>query len=249
MILVDIPRGDKSSANYKNQASLRTYIRSLNIECEHNPLQWGDACFDGNGPDGNMTIGIERKALHDMLNTIDTSNYAGKQRIGMKQMYRVSFLFVEGFWKAREDGMLMESKNGCDWFLCRPNGRTVMYSKLRRYLYSMTYSGVIVNFTQTVFHTALDIVECYHYHQKKWADHTSLREIPKLAIPQMNFTASLVRKWASDIDGVGVKLSEDAERLFRKPIVLAQADEADWLRIPGIGIAKAQDIVRKIHGY
>lgn len=247
MILVDIPRGHKTSPQYQNQASLRTLIRTTGIECESTPLEGGDACFEGSGPDGTIAIGVERKALYDMLACIEDAHYAGDQRLKMKKLYTVNFLIVEGLWRSREDGILMESKDGCTWWPCKPNGRTTMYSKLRRYLISMTYSGVVVIFTRDLKHTALDITEIYHYHQKAWAKHTSLREVPKAAIPQLTSKPSLVRKWADAIDGIGTVMGEEAERVFRTPIRLATADESQWLRLGGLSVKSAQRIVREIN--
>ena len=146
----------------------------------------------------------------------------------------------------RTDGFMMESKDGIKWWLCRPHGMPVKYSKLRRYLISIRYSGMYVIFTRNLWHTAYDICEEYWYHQK--GDHTSLLEVPKLAIPQMNFRPSLTRMWANDINGIGVKLGMDAERLFKKPKILANADESEWMRIPGIGAKTALDIVGQING-
>ena len=249
MILVDIPRGAKTSTQYKNQASLRTNIRSHGILCEHTPLQFGDAAFEGNGPDGRISVGIERKGLHDFLSCMEDASYTGHQRIGMKQMYTVSILIIEGMWRPREeDGMLMESRDGINWFVCRPNGKPIMYSRIRRALISIRYSGVSVNFTRNLLHTAYDICEEFHYHQKKWDDHLSLRATRKLAIPQLNHKPSLVRQWAVDIEDIGIKKSEAAEHIFRKPIKLATADETEWLQVPGIGVPTAIKIVREIHG-
>lgn len=248
MILVDIPKGPKDSPQYKNQAALRTYIRSMGVECDSVPLEYGDAVFEGNGPDGTMAIGIERKSLHDMLSCIEDSRYVSHQRIGMKKLYAVNVLIIEGYWRPKENGMLMESRDGCTWWPCKPHGRQVMYGTLRRYLISIRHSGVSVNFTQNLWHTAYDICEEYHYHQKAWDKHTSLMEIHKLAIPQMSGKASLTRQWAAACEGVGVKMSQEAEQLFRRPIKLATADEAAWLRIPGMGVKKAQQIVKEIHG-
>ena len=239
MIVVDSAVGSKE---------LAPIIRGLGVPCEVMPLSYGDAAFTGNGPDGEITIGIERKALHDMLSCIEDSRYSAHQRVGMKKMYQVSVLIIEGYWKPREDGLLMESRNGVDWWPCRPGGKPQMYSNLRRYLISIRYSGVSVMFTRNLHHTAYDICEEYHYHQKKWDKHTSLREIQKLNIPQLSGKPSLARKWADCIDGVGVVLGEAADRQFRrKAIKLATAEESDWVAC-GASPKKALDIVRQIHG-
>lgn len=213
-------------------------------------LQFGDAAFEGRGPDGTISVGIERKTLHDMLNCIDDSRYGGMQRIGMKHMYNVSVLAIEGHWKPHDgQGLLMEGYHaGTTWGYCNYRSQRTMYSKLYRYLISVALSGVIVTYSRDLFHTAYNICEWFHYFQKPWTGHTALQELQKVAIPTLNHKPSLVRKWANDLEGVGTKLSGDAERLFRKPITLANADESEWLRIPGVGVKTAQSIVREIWG-
>ena len=143
----------------------------------------------------------------------------------------------------------MESFNGGNNFaFCRHTSQKVMYSKLRRYLISVSLSGVSVILTRDMWHTAYDVAEHYHYFQKPWDNHTSLLETQKLNIPCLTGKPSLVRKWASDIEGVGVKLGMEAEKLFKRPIVLANSQESDWLRLNHIGVATAQKIVKEIYG-
>jgi hypothetical protein len=220
---------------------------------QREPLLFGDVCFEGQGPQGTVIVGIELKRLHDMLTCIDDSRYSAHQRVGMHQMYRVSILNIEGLWRPHDQSdLLMEGKVDKDgklvWFYCRPAGRPVMYSKLRRYLFSVSLSGVIVTYTRDLIHTANDIIHWYWYFQKAWKAHTSLLELQTLNIPALSGKPSLVRRWAYDLDGIGEKHSEAAAKLFKKPITLATADEIDWVRVPGIGVKTAQSIWREIHG-
>lgn len=224
-------------------------LTSLGLTVEKTALEFGDVAFEGQGPDGSILVGVERKRLHDMLSCIDDARYTGHQRIGMADLYRVSVLIVEGVWRPHDPQMtLMEGFNGSGWRECRYRTQRVMYSKLRRYLFSVSLSGVLVLTSRDVFQTAADIHELYHYFQKGWHQHTSLLEMQKLNIPTLRRKPSLVRKWAADIEGVGVTLSERAERLFRTPITLATADEVAWMQLPGVGAVTAQKIVREIQG-
>ena len=69
-----------------------------------------------------------------------------------------------------------------------------------------------------------------------------------LNLPSLSRKPSLVRRWAAELDNVGVKFSEEAERRFKTPIKLATSDEMDWLRIDGIGVGTAQKIIKEIGG-
>jgi NAD-dependent DNA ligase len=66
-------------------------------------------------------------------------------------------------------------------------------------------------------------------------------------MPSLTGRPSLVRRWASDLDGIGVKYSMEADRLFRTPWELASSSEEDWIKIPGVGARTARSIIRQIH--
>lgn len=242
MILVDHRRGS---------IELLRAIANLGVPVAKTELQYGDFAFEGNGPRGSMLIGIERKTLHDMLNSIDTARYSGHQKVGMHLMYGQSFLIVEGRWcpgRPPNFANFLLEKYGERWLPCRYRTGKVMYSKLYRYLLSVSLGGVIVLHARDTFECATNIVETYHYFQKKWNDHTSLIECQRVALPQLNGKPSLVRLWANDIEDIGVKFSLEAQRLFKTPIKLAQSDESQWMKIKGIGVSKAQQIIREIWG-
>jgi ERCC4-type nuclease len=229
---------------------LMPHFKQIGVTSEKADLVFGDFMFEGKGPHGTVSIGIERKRLHDMLHCIDDARLSGHQLVGMKQMYDVRVLLLEGHWKPHEpQGVLMEGfHGGMNWGYCRYRSQRTMYSKLYRYLISVAMSGVIITHSRDLWHSAFNICEWYHYFQKPWQNHTSFQEIQKIAIPTMHGKPKLVRLWANAIEGIGTKLSQDAERIFRTPLALANADEEDWLRIPGVGVKTAQQIVKEVWG-
>jgi ERCC4-type nuclease len=247
-IIVDYRKG--ASKELDIPKLLVEHIKEFGVHAEIGDLEFGDFAFEGRGPLGSIMVGIERKSLHDMLRCIDDARLSGHQLIGMKQMYTVRVVILEGHWKYHNpEGWLMEGFNGgTSWGYCRPGGQRQLYSKLYRYLISLQLGGFLVTYSRDVRHTAYNVCEWFHYWQKKWEQHTSLQEMQKLNLPTLNFKPTLVRKWAADIEGVGVKLSDLAERQFRTPFRLANADEEEWLKIPGIGVRTAQSIVREIWG-
>jgi ERCC4-type nuclease len=246
LILIDYKGGAEGK---KVPLEFQALIKRIGVPAQLSDLEYGDFAFEGHGPQGSMMVGVERKTLHDMLNCIDDSRY-NAQRIGMRQMYGASILALEGHWRPHDpSGVLMEGfSGGVSWGYCKYRSQRTMSAKLQRFLFSVQLSGVLYVPSRDKWHTAFNVCELYHYFQKRWVDHTSLLEVQRIAIPQMTFQPNLVRKWANDIVGLGVKLSDLAARQFRTPIKLANADESEWLRIPGIGVPTAQDIVRQVWG-
>jgi ERCC4-type nuclease len=250
MILVDAAVGSHE---------LQSWIRRLGPVCDSTHLVYGDAAFEGHGPEGLCGIGVERKRLRDMLNCIDDARYTGHQRIGMSKQYQFSFLIIEGVWRPDiVSGLLYRqvTQKSLDstsnvWTPQWGQGmREQMYYKLRRYLFSVSLSGVHVLYTRDISHTAFDIVELYHYFQKPWREHKSMLQMHQrsLTLPTLNARPNLVRRWAFELDGVGNQYAHEAGRIFRTPRQLALSDEDDWLKIPGIGPKTAIDIVRQIGG-
>ena len=243
MILVD--RREKPGKREKQE--MVDLIRRFGVKAELEELPYGDYCFEGFDTKGGITIGVERKRLHDMLTCIDDSRYAVHQRLGMKGLYHENWLLIEGTWRPHDPkGILMESRDGCSWWECRPGGRPVLYSKLRRYLFSISRSGIEVMYTRDMTHSAYDLCELYHYYQKK--DHTSLVTKQQMNIPAFQGKPSLVRRWAEELEGIGPKKAADAAKLFHTPQALANSEVMEWLAIPGVGVKTAEDVVRQIEG-
>lgn len=240
VILIDSRIGSKE---------LIPYVRRVGCKVEEAQLEYGDACFEGNGPNGKVVIGIERKTLGDILNCIDDARYSAHQRPGMAAMYQRSILMIEGIWKPdTTSGYMMSLIRGINWSAFRYRSRMVPYNKLFRYLLSIQLTGTIVIITQDIEHTAFNICECFYYFQKRWEDHTALLATQTLNIPDLRIKPSLLRRWAAQLEGIGVKNSMAAEKIFTTPYDLARGDEMDWCRIPGVGPKVAKRIVRSIHG-
>jgi ERCC4-type nuclease len=250
VILIDPRDGNDGQRRTANEFLSRLRARQIPASLER--LAFGDFAFEGQGPEGSIGVGIERKTLHDMLTCIDDHRYTGHQRVGMAKMYQVSVLMLEGQWRPHDpDGYLMEgfgSNGSTRWGSASHHRKPLSYSKLRRYLFSIALSGVIVIYTRDVAHSAADVAEVYHYFQKAWKDHTTLLEMPKLHLPSLTGTPSTTRQWAACLDGIGLKHSERAEKQFRTPLALATAEEQDWLKLPGIGVPTARKIVKQIKG-
>lgn len=233
-------------AHEKSSLELLPQIVKLGVKAYKDYLPFGDFCFEGSGPEGVCLVGIERKKLGDMLNCIEDGRYSGHQQPGMMKMYRFRVLIIEGIWKPDESGILMQAiRDG--WAPVKPTGYKVMYHKLFRYLLSAQFiGGAAVVRSGSPYETAFQIVECYHYFQKAWDKHTSMQQFHHPALPQFTEPSPL-RRMAATITGIGIKYSAEADRIFKGSIpAMINATEVDWMKIPGIGVKTARQIVKEI---
>lgn len=252
MILVD--SRDGPDKNHEINYRFRTFLSNVcGIPSEESHLDYGDYALEGNGPDGNILVGIERKTLRNLISSMRDGQY-NEQRIGMKNTYKVSILAVEGLWIENEsDGSILIGKEGGKyWYpltLNQDSGRRVRYSEVYRYLLSVALSGVLVSHSYSLLHTAWNVAEVFKYFSKPWDQHQSLLETKLINIPSLDFHPPLVREWAARVDHIGIKRSIEAQNIFKTPIRLANAEEEEWLGISGIGTATAAKIVRQIRGF
>lgn len=236
-------------------------IRKCGLPCLPQALPFGDAAFSGHGPEGGCDIGVERKRVQDMLDCIESARLTGHQLPGMRDQYRFRFVMMEGFWRRDPgNGNLLEGhpkpNGGMYWSEARPGRRRpVPYSTLRRYLFSLSLL-VPVLYTRDIGHTARDISELYAYFQKPWKEHRSGLQLPEgydlggslSILPTLGGKPSLARRWAAELPGIGVTLSDAVARRMPRPFDIAMASDDEWLEVPGIGEKTARDIVREIMG-
>src|SRR3954466_6367631 len=67
---------------------------SVPVDCVR--LDFGDAAFIGNGPDGPTRIGIEIKAVKDAVSCMVDGRFASQQLPGLVSEYDKVWMLVEG---------------------------------------------------------------------------------------------------------------------------------------------------------
>ena len=216
-------------------------------------LEFGDACWQGNGPDGEVTIGMERKRVGDLLNSIATGRLSGHQLPGLLDSYYRVYLIVEGEWKEEPvTGEIMMHKWGKQWNR-PPSGRRTWRAKdIIHYLSSLeVITGVMVKQTRNMWETAQLIQYLAGWWSKEWKWHKGHLQMHK-STPSCAFLkpgkASMLRRMAAELPGVGFDRARNVESYFGSIEAMFWAGVKDWEKIEGIGKVTARLAWEALHG-
>lgn len=242
-------------------------LRRLGAATQVEELPFGDFAFstESGGPgDRPAVIGVELKRLSDLLQCIGDSRYSGHQLPGMLELYDFSYLIVEGMWRPSESGSLEVYRHG-QWRLVSHGRRTYTYKEVDSFLTTLAVKSrefhggpVMVRRTSTEYETAYSIYNLYRWWTgKSWSQHQSLTGLHIATDPrleQLNSDSRMLKRKRDRPEhfmktvaiqqpkvGYG-KLDEIVER-FGSARIMANATEAEWAAVPGIGPKIAKLIV------
>ncbi len=240
MILVD----SRESKDTKGSPGLWEDLKKTKIPLSQTTLDFGDLMFVGNGPEGDVTIGVEFKKIRDLLNSIRTKRLVGHQLVGMQQ-YDFRYLLIEGDWRADDAGRVCVRAGHSLW---RPVPGHMAASELRKTLIGLPLrAGVITWPTSNRKETVAWLSDLYHsWTDKAWEQHQSHTAIyhPPTLVP-----ISDVRKMISTLPGIGTKTSLLVEKHFTGSIhKMVNAPIHEWSKIDGIGLKTAETIHAFLRG-
>lgn len=247
MILVDDRAGSKDYAPLIPNSEL----------CR---LDSADVCFTGNGPSGDVIVGIELKSLSDVLNCISTGRFADVQAPAMVATYDYSYLIVEGNWNCDSDGVLVHPRRGSGLVPVGFGRRRFMYAELEQWLASVELqAGIHVRRCPGKRETVATILGLYRWFQKDYDEHKTFKVMhqdgPDSALL---CRPSLMRRVAAELPHVGWRWSSAAEKAFESIGEMLGATVEDWsaLELRGkvrerwrFGVTNARKVVKAIHGH
>lgn len=221
--------------------------KRLNCKVKGQRLNGGDLCFMGNGPDGEMAIGIELKEIRDFLGSMRSGRLAGDQIVKMSQDYQMSFVIIQGLWRPGRTGLLEVWRGGKFQTLdlaAKGSGlhKCFHYAEPFKHLVSLSVvKNIIVLRSSNVEETIWQIIHLYEWFQKPWDHHRSTDPI-KLQTEVVFHRISLLRKIASVLPGIGWTRSAAVEKAFISVFHMVNAPVESWEAIQGIGPKLARSV-------
>lgn len=204
-------------------------------------MEFADFAFIGNGPDGvPWQIGIERKTLTDLVNSMNSGRLAGHQVPGLLSTYNTVYLLVEGL----SDYDLSKNTIRCH----RSRGNYADYSVvgILNFLNTMSViQGIHVWHSGSMAESSQWIKCTYRWWTgKEFDQHRSHLQQHQSGV--FNTKHSLLRCWAAELPGVGWKRSGVIEQHFPSAEALVGASINDLCEIDGIGKVLARKIYEEI---
>ncbi len=226
--------------------SLIRDLRRLGVPAKLGELRFGDVSFIGQGPEVAIRVGIELKTITGLLTDMVTGRFAGTQVPGMQRAYARRYLLLQGAMRpAIHDGLLEVPRHGSDqWWSPSPR---IMYIDFVKFVDDIGLrAGFEIrrswNRTDTLYHLA----GIFLGWQVAWDKHKGLKSFDESGVVVMQ-EPSVTRLWAKALPKVGWERSEAVDRRFETPLDLAQANQREWEKIPGVSkiiAARAWKVIR-----
>lgn len=231
---------------------LKPCLRSI---AELGRLNFGDVMIAGNGPDGNVAVGIEVKSIWDLVSSAANGRLMDTQIAGMLGNYSHCWLLVYGNWRAgRKDGLLHIQRSKDRWEMFKLGKACLPYSFLEHLFTEITMMGVHVATVPSEYDAAEWIAAMASWWGKKWGDHKASRTFdrssaeaklrPVALDPRVRSRAEI----ASKLPGVGFERAIAAAKHFKSVREMMNAPMSEWLKVPGIGKGIAKSVATFLEG-
>ena len=211
-------------------------------------LEYGDFSFVGNGPDGPVVVGVERKTVMDLVSSIASGRLSGHQMVGLIEDYDWVYLIVEGQWKADyRTGVLYRLNNNNRWVKVRLGRRVFKAFGIYNFLNTVrVMCDIIIVKVNDMHETALWLDGTYKWWDKPWEMHKSHSQFQVRQKHASLVKPSLTTRIAKEFSGVGWDKAIAVGDLFNSPLELAQATVDELMRVPGIGKVLAHTMYKEV---
>lgn len=237
MILIDSRQGSKE---FKE-------IFTSNFEPTLCQLEFGDFAFTGNGPDGPIFIGVERKTIPDLTHSVRSGRLQSHQLPGMIKTFDRSYLLIEGITKPDEHGLITSLIGKGHW---QSVANAFGEKELQNLLVSLEeFAGIRVIHSSFQKDSAKKVQWLYQYWNKPYMSHTAHLAIKKVSGIGHKIdlvSPNLITRVAAQLPGVGIKRARDIAKRIKTIRDLASTPKEVWATFPGIGEKTAEKIVQII---
>lgn len=210
-------------------------------------LDSADAMFTGNGPNGDVLVGVEVKSLSDFISSANTGRLQATQIPAMLNTYDHSWVLIYGEYSVGDDGELLTRRAKTGHWATHALGRKVVpYGYVENMITDLTMLGVRVKHVPDVRLAVRWLVQIARWYDKPWAKHKGLRTFDTsrdMVLPGVDGDTLLRARVASQLPGLGFERAVAAARHFPSIIDMVNATPVQWAQVEGVG----KVIARAVH--
>jgi len=213
-------------------------------------MEYADLMFTGHHVDGDVVVGVERKRIGDLINSMCSGRLGGHQIIGMLNSYHVCYIIVEGIFRANpQDGLLEVWRRG-GWQAYTMGKRRFMARDVWCFLNTLEIvCGVHCYHCSRETDTVYWVMALAHWWAKEYGDHKSHLQPNTSGNGKVQlFKQSVVRRVAGQLDGIGWEKAKSIGEVYDTVGELVMANEGELVKIGGIGKKLAKGIVEQLMG-
>lgn len=211
---------------------------------------FGDMMWYGNGPDGEVRVGVEYKKFEELMTSMVDGRVI-KQLRGMLLNYDRRYLLIEGRIRCDRNTGVMQKQRGDGWQDIERGGRGITYNELEHW-YTTIEEQTQTRVKQTFdSHESARWLKMKHswWVNKTWDEHDSMNQFHVPPPPTATFVEpSLLRRVAKELPSIGWDKSIAAEAKFKHVREMVNANEQTWMEIDGIGRTIAGRIINELTG-
>lgn len=243
MIWID----DREEVHAKDSKKISHYLTS---PFKVRRMEYADIAFQGNGPDGPVSIGIERKQFRDMIDSMASGRFSGHQFLGLMNSYDYVYILIEGLFKVGNDGYLRRPK-GSSWVVVQLGNRSLSSKYLYNWLNEMSVMCQVRHeFQVSIKAAGLWIDGLYSWWQKPWDNHSAMNQFYVPPAPARAFfrPPSEFVRMIKEIEGVGWDKAKEIGRKYSCMEELCRATIKELMGVKGVGKVLAGRILSSLKG-
>lgn len=242
-------------------------------------MDYGDVSWLGWGPEGEpVSVGVEVKTIHDLVNSLATGRFAGVQLPGLIQSYDQVWLLIEGRTRCNPKSGQMEylkfTRGGKpSWHAVTAGSRQFQYRDIVTWLLSMEIKGGIRVIQSSDWNQAtVWLSTAYQWWMEGWESHKShlafhdgtrngtpfkrdraaqmvVRRNGDLQDKALLVRPSLCRMVAAQLPGIGWEKSQPISQRYRTVEELCCATPEELQELPGIGPKLALGVYESLRSF
>lgn len=220
-------------------------------DCTPCRLDAGDVAIAGNGPDGDVLVGVEVKKMDDLLKSISSGRLGDIQLEPLVDNYYQAWLLTIGSYRAGRSGELQLRGSRGNYYPYRIGNRPVPMGYVEAMLVELQALGLHHKHVYSNEDAARWIATLGRWWCKPWSQHRGLRKFHtqpvRLALmPERDPVEDQIARVVKELPGLGWERAWAAAGEFESIDEALNAPLSRWATIAGIGKVLAKTTVEAI---